>query len=27
MGPDQHKNWGVRLPIIDLLMGTSDFKR
>jgi len=27
MGPDQNKNWGVRLPIIDLLMRTSDFKR
>jgi len=25
MGIDQHKNWGVRLPIIDIIMKTSDF--
>lgn len=27
MGLDQHKNWGVRLPIIDILLNTSDFKK
>lgn len=26
MGKDQHKNWGVRLPIIDMILNTSDFK-
>ena len=23
LGPDQHQNWGVRLPIIDYIFGTS----
>lgn len=27
MGVDQHKNWGVRLPIIDMIFKTSDFKK
>jgi len=27
MGIDQHKNWGVRLPIIDMILRTSDFKQ
>jgi len=26
MGKDQHKNWGVRLPIIDMVLKTSHFK-
>lgn len=26
MKTNQHKNWGVRLPIIDIIMKTSDFK-
>ena len=25
MGIDQHKNWGVRLPIIDIIMKTSNY--
>ena len=27
MGKNQHLNWGVRLPIIDLLLGTYKLKR
>ena len=23
LGPDQHQNWGVRLPIVDYIFGTS----
>lgn len=26
MGKDQNKNWGVRLPIFDLIFKTDDFK-
>ncbi len=26
MGKDQHMNWGVRLPIVDYIMGTSRYK-
>ena len=25
MGKDQNKNWGVRTPIIDKIVGTSDY--
>ncbi len=24
MGKDQHKNWGVRLPIVDYILGTRE---
>ena len=27
MGKNQHINWGVRLPIVDLLFGTSNFRK
>ena len=27
MGKNQHINWGVRLPIIDLILGTSNFRK
>jgi sterol desaturase/sphingolipid hydroxylase (fatty acid hydroxylase superfamily) len=26
MGKDQHKNWGVRLPVVDMILKTSNFK-
>ena len=25
MNKDQHKNWGVRLPIVDMVFKTSDY--
>ena len=27
MGKDQHVNWGVRLPVVDYILGTSRYRR